>query len=99
MRRANTAAWSSGVAAATTLPPFGRFAVPCGDDTASIDDKRYQRCDVDVLEAGFDDEVDMSRCQQAVAVAVQSIADGQRLVAHRRPLPAEILAHAGEQVG
>ncbi len=72
---ASAAACSSGVAAATQLPPcFGGAAVPGGDDAAGILDQRDQRADVDILERRLDHEVDMAGRQQAVAVAIEAVA-------------------------
>ena len=55
--------------------------------------------DVDVLEAGLDDEVDVARGEQAIAVAVEAIADGQRRFADSPPLGPEVAAVAHEEVG
>ena len=53
-------------------------AIPGGDDTAGIDDQRDQRGDVHILETGLDDDIKMAGGKQAIAVAVEPIADDER---------------------
>ena len=56
---------------------FGGAAVPGGDDAAGVFDQRDQGGDVDVLECGFDHEVDVAGGEQCVAVAIETVAGGE----------------------
>ena len=50
------------------------IAVPVGEDSASALNDRDQRCDIPLLQPGFDDEIDEAHCEQRVGITITAVA-------------------------